>query len=317
MGKPIVVVGSLNIDFVVNLQRHPAPGETVAGRRFDVFPGGKGANQAYAAARLGGSVAMLGQVGNDAQAPWLKQHLAEGGVDVSAIQIDPALSSGVAVITIDADGQNRIVVVPGSNGTFTVDRLEQCATLIQCAAIVLLQLEIPLDTVTRAARLAREAGAIVVLDPAPAQAVGAELLESVDYLTPNETELEALTGGASPSGADRHDVLRRADQLRERGARNVIVKMGSAGALLLGSEGEHHWPAFPVQAIDTTAAGDAFNGAFAVELADGKSARDAGRFACAAAAVCVTRPGAQPSMPTRDEVEAMLRPSRGLGPANS
>ncbi len=304
--KPIAVVGSLNVDFVLTVWRFPAPGETLVGSDFATFPGGKGANQAYAAARLGAAVSMIGQVGDDAHGPWLRQHLAAAGADVAHVRSDAAVSTGVAVITIDGAGQNQIVIVPGANGTFTAERLEASAAGLESAAFVLLQLEIPLPTVTAAARRAREAGAIVILDPAPAQELPGELLRWVDYLTPNETELTALTRGQPAAVLDRAEAAQRARQLRDLGARNVIVKMGAKGALLLSEAGAHFWPAIPVQAVDTTAAGDAFNGALAAALAEGRSILEAGRWATAAAACSVTRRGAQPSMPTRAEVEALL-----------
>lgn len=309
MSKRIVVVGSLNIDFVVNLERQPGAGETVPGTRFDVFPGGKGANQAYGAARLGGQVAMLGRLGNDPQASWLRQHLADAGVDVGSIQSDESVSSGVAFITIEqASGQNRIIIVPGSNGTFTPDRLDDSAALLAGADFVLLQLEIPLATVTKAARLAKKGSACVILDPAPACPLDRELLELVDYVTPNESELAALTGGPSTPSAE-PGVEQRAATLRQLGARKVVVKQGAQGALLVDDSGTQSWPAPQVKAVDTTAAGDCFNAAFAVALAEGMSERAAGRFACTAASISVTRAGAQPSMPTRAEVENMLASS--------
>ncbi|MEK7677811.1 MAG: ribokinase [Verrucomicrobiota bacterium] len=305
MNARIIVIGSLNADFVINLARFPVPGETVVGQDFKVFPGGKGANQAYGAARLGGHVSMIGQVGNDAQAEWLKNNLASAGVDVSHVDRDAGVSSGVATITIDAEGQNQIVIVPGANGTFGVEQLERSHELISSAGLVLLQLEIPLLTVEAAARLAKTAGATVILDPAPAQPLSDDLLGCIDYLTPNETELAILTE-AAPGDLGRAQAARLANQLRRRGAKKVIVKMGAQGALLLGEDQEHFWPALPVSAVDTTAAGDAFNAAFAVALAAGDSELLAGEFAAAAAACSVTRPGAQPSMPTRAEVEALL-----------
>lgn len=302
----IVVVGSLNADFVVRTRRFPAAGETVAGESFAMFPGGKGANQAFAAARLGGVVSMVGQVGNDAPAEALRMSLASAGADISHVDRDPGVSSGVAVIGIEASGQNRIVIVPGANGTFTPERLERSRDLIASASIVLLQLEIPLATVAAAASLAHRAGARVILDPAPAAPVPDELLRCADYVTPNETELAVLTGSRPGKGLTRKAAAKRAGALVARGARKVIVKMGAAGALLVEGARERFWPARRVKAVDTTAAGDAFNGAFAVALAEGQSEDEAGAFACAAAAVSVTRPGAQPSMPARDEVRRLL-----------
>lgn len=290
------------------MQRFPDAGETVVGNSFAIFPGGKGANQAYAAARLGGKVSMVGQVGNDSHGEWLRQQLASTGVDVTHVQADNAVATGVAVIGVDSSGQNRIVIAPGANGTFGVERWQACAALVTSGDIVLLQLEIPLATVAHTAQLAKRAGAVVILDPAPAQEIGAELWQWVDYVTPNETELAILTGSLE-GPLERSVAAARAATLRALGARRVLVKMGASGALLLDERGEHYWPAIPVQALDTTAAGDAFNGAFAVALAEGQSEEEAGRFATAAAACSVTRCGAQPSMPLRAEVEALLHVS--------
>ena len=200
----IVVVGSLNADFVIRVARYPVPGETLVGQDFKVFPGGKGANQAYAAARLGAAVQMLGQVGNDAQAEWLRSNLARAGVDVSGVQTDPTVSSGIATITINAQGQNEIIIVPGSNGTFTPDRLRASEPVLARARFLLLQFEIPMATIEAAARLAKTAGAVVIIDPAPAQPISNELLGLADYLTPNETELAILTETA-PATLGRSD----------------------------------------------------------------------------------------------------------------
>jgi len=305
MSGRIVVVGSLNADFVVRVSRCPAAGETVPGERFSMFPGGKGANQAYAAAKLGARVCMVGQVGNDPWAAVLRENLASVGVDVSGVLRDDRVSSGLAVILVEATGQNRIVIVPGSNGTFTPDRLEAARDLLASASVVLLQLEIPLETVRAAAGLARRAGARVLLDPAPAGPLPDEVLAQSDYVTPNETELAVLAGAEPSAPLDRDRACRLARRLLGRGARRVLVKMGAAGALLVERDREHFWPAPKVRAVDTTAAGDAFNGAFAVALAEGSGDEEAGAFACAAAAVSVTREGAQPSMPTREEVRRL------------
>lgn len=304
MNSRIVVVGSLNADFVISLERLPVPGETVVGREFKVHPGGKGANQAYAAAKLGGKVAMVGQVGNDSHADWLKANLASAGVDVSHVSHDAGVSSGIAAIATDAGSQNQIVVVPGANGTFGPAQLERSRDLIASAKLVLLQLEIPMETVIAAARIAKEAGATVILDPAPARPVPDTLLSGADYVTPNETEI-AVLAGATPAQVTLACARELALKLRGRGAPNVVVKMGAQGALLVGRETEHFWPALPVRAVDTTAAGDAFNAAFAVALAEGKSVIDAGQFATTTAACSVTRSGAQPGMPTRAEVDAL------------
>jgi len=302
----IVVIGSLNADFVINAPRFPAPGETVAGRAFNIYPGGKGANQAFAIARLGGKVSMIGQVGNDAQGDFLTQNLASAGADMSHVHRDPKVSTGVAIITINAEGQNQIVVIPGANGSFGEERLHRSRDPITSAGLVLLQLEIPLPTVAAAARLASQAGACVMLDPAPAQELPDELLACVDYLTPNETELAILTH-TEPRTFTRTEAARQARILLKRGAKKVIVKLGAQGALLVEADRELFWPALPVMAVDTTAAGDAFNAAFAFALASGKSEREAGFFATAAAAHSVTQSGAQPSMPSRAQVDQLLK----------
>jgi ribokinase len=304
MSAPIVVVGSLNADLVVHVPRFPRPGETLSGDGFARFPGGKGANQAYAAARLGGIVAMVGQVGADDHGAWLAGHLAAGGVDTTCVLRDEQTPTGVALITLDAAGQNQIVLVAGSNGSFTPDRLATIAPMLRGARVVLLQLEIPLDTVIAAARIARQAGAVVILDPAPARDVPDALLALSDYVTPNETELSALTGGGDLRDDD--DVRQRAAQLLARGSPGVLVKLGARGAALIGARGEHWWPAHVVPVVDTTAAGDAFNGALAVALTEGQTVDLAGRFATAAASIAVTRAGAQTSMPVRDDVHRVL-----------
>jgi ribokinase len=308
MAARIVVVGSLNVDFVLTLERFPDPGETMVGKTFAVFPGGKGANQAYAVAKLGGRVSMVGQVGNDAHAAWLTEHLASAGVDVAHVQRNGTVATGVAVIGVDATGQNRIMIVAGANGTLQVDQLGILGELLRPGDLLLLQLEIPLPTVIAAARLGKRAGARVILDPAPASVLPDELLTAADYVTPNECELATLTGGSGRQALTRQEAAQLATLLRARGAQRVIVKMGEAGALLLGESGEHFWPALPVDAVDSTAAGDAFNAAFAVALAAGQSDFEAGRFATAAAAFSVTRSGAQPSMPTLAEVHGLLVP---------
>lgn len=306
MNADIVVVGSLNADFVLRVPRFPVPGETLTGHRFQVFPGGKGANQAFGAARLGGRVSMIGQVGNDAQGPWLVQSLASGGVNVEHVGTDPNVSTGVATITIDEQGQNQIIIVAGSNGTFSTERLQLSRERILQAGLVLLQLEVPLATVHSAARLAHQGGGLVILDPAPAQPLSDDLLALVDYITPNETELSMVTG-MPPGPLTEQSARPLARRLLSRGAKRVIVKLGAQGALLVTPSQEHFWPAIPVKAVDSTAAGDAFNAAFAVALARGESEVDAGSYATAAAACSVCKAGAQPSMPTEADVEALLK----------
>jgi ribokinase len=309
MNHEIVVVGSLNADYVINLPRFPLPGETVSGSNFDIYPGGKGGNQSFAAARLGGRVAMVGQVGNDSHADELKRNLESAGVDTTYLQRDTNVASGIAFISIDSEGRNQIIVVPGANGTFTAERLSSCQELIAGARVVLLQLEIPMATVLAAARFAKSGGegkAIVILDPAPAQDIPDELLTIVDYITPNETELATLNDAPCEGSLHRNEASQMARRLLSRDAQRVIVKLGSQGALLVGEDYEHFWPPVPVVAVDTTAAGDAFNAALAVALAAGRSEIEAGEFATMAAAYSVTRKGAQPSMPTLQEIENLL-----------
>ena len=299
----ITVVGSLNVDYVVRVPRFPQPGETLTGTRFDTFAGGKGANQACAAARLGAEVRLVGCVGGDAQGEWILNQLRAAGVDVSSVGHEASTTTGIAVIEVAECGQNHIVIVPGANGAVDLRWLEQQRQAIESATCVLLQLEIPDGTVTEAARMARRAGAVVVLDPAPARPVSAELLSLCDYVTPNETELSSLAGEPPAASLTRADVRRLVGVVRARAAR-VLVKLGPVGALLIGPEGEQSWDAPAVEAVDTTAAGDCFNAAFAVALSEGRPVADAGRFAAMAASLSVTRPGAQPAMPTRAEVDA-------------
>jgi len=309
MGAGVTVVGSLNADLVVSVRRFPAPGETVTGADFTVFPGGKGANQAYAAARLAAGsmpVRMVGRVGDDVYGGWLRQNLANAGVDVTHVGALAGIPTGLALITTDAGAQNQIVVVPGTNGAFAPAGLSEAHHAVAGAAVVLLQLEVPLPTVQTAARVAKEGGAVVILDPAPARTLADMLLRSVDYLTPNESELSVLTGSAPQVTLRRSEATTRARQLIARGARRVLVKMGRQGALMVTDTTEHLYPAFPVEAVDTTAAGDAFNAGLAVGLARGMGEAEAIRYASAAGAICTTGRGAQPSMPAHDAVLALL-----------
>jgi ribokinase len=301
MRSEIVVVGSLNADLVTRVERFPAPGETVTAKGFAAHPGGKGANQAYAAARLGGRVAMLGCIGRDAYGELLMQSLRSAGVDVSPVNRDAEAPTGLALIALEASGENQIVVVPGANARLTPELVHAHAARIAAAAVVLLQLEVPLDAVVAAARIARDGGAAVILDPAPAQPLPASLLKCVDFLTPNQSELQTLTGRAVGKLAEH-----AARSLADGSPLRVIVKMGDVGALLVEANGQAFWPALRVEAVDATGAGDAFNAALAVTLAEGRPLPEAGRLAVAAGALCVTRAGAQPSMPTRQEVETAL-----------
>jgi ribokinase len=298
----IVVVGSLNADLVVRTPHFPSPGETTTGSGFAIYPGGKGANQAVAAGRLGARVAMIGRIGSDDHGVLLRRSLIAAGVDVGPVLEDDAAPTGVAVITIDTSGQNQIVLAPGANARLRPEDVERHRSLIESASVVLLQLEVPLETTEAAARIAHRAGVTVVLDPAPARREAVALLSVVDAVTPNETELRVLAG-APPGDTRPENAAAMARTLIAKGADRVIAKLGAAGAIAVSRDGEERWPGHRVEVVDTTAAGDAWNGAFAVALAEGRSLRDAGAFANAAAALSVTRAGAQPGMPTRDEVD--------------
>ena len=307
MHPPIVVVGSINLDLVCTGKRIPAPGETVTGSTFRTFHGGKGANQAVAIARLGYPVAMIGKVGDDEFGPRLRQGLKNAGVDVQNVATAPDTSSGVALISVDTRGQNSITVVPGANGQLLPQDLDQCLPHIRAAGMLLAQLEIPAQTVEHLAELAGRFNIPLMLDPAPARRLPRKLLRNVAYLTPNEAEACTLCG------IPRNDLLLAiandcAQQLLAKGAKNVVVKLGRRGALLASSDGlRASAPRFKVHAVDTTAAGDAFNGGLAVALSRGLGRTDALRFASAVGALSVTRHGAQPAMPAQAETDAFLK----------
>ena len=299
-----VVVGSVNMDLVVGAPKIPAPGETVIGGDLQTFPGGKGANQAVAAARLGAQVAMVGRVGDDAFGAQLKQTLENDGVDLAYVQNTAVTPSGVALIVVDAAGQNSIVVASGANMRLTPADVEAAAPAIRAADVLVLQLESPLETVQRAAELARAHGVTVILNPAPARPLLPELLALVDVIIPNESETAALTG-LPVTSAD--ELTAAADRLRAQGVGMVILTLGARGALLATAGGVRRFPAFPVdQVVDTTAAGDAFVGGLATAVAEKQPLDAAIAWGNAAGALAVTRAGAQPSLPTRAAVEALL-----------
>lgn len=309
MKPAVVVVGSLNMDFAVSVEHLPAPGETVLGRNFQMIPGGKGGNQAVAAARLGGNsvvVRMVGRVGYDVFADHLKASLSAAGVDVSAVHAAKSAATGVALIAVDRTGQNSIVVASGANHELAPADVEAMRPVFRGARLALFQLETPLDTVTAALTLAREEGLTTILDPAPAEPLPDPLLRAVDILTPNESEALGLLGrpAARVSPAEAAEM---AGALRRRGPKTVIVKLGEQGCYADSGTLQAHIPGFAVEARDTTAAGDTFNAALAVALAEGAPLEHALRFANAAAAVSVTRPGAQTSAPLRREVDDFLQ----------
>lgn len=300
MDRPVVVVGSLNLDLVVRPKHAPAAGETVFAPALEKYPGGKGGNQAVAAARLGAPVAMVGRVGNDGFGGELIASLTADRIQIEAVSKSDTAGTGTALIVVDHTAQNRIVVVPGANGEVTPALVDTYAGLIQSASVLLLQLEIPVDACVRAAEIASEAGVPVVLDPAPAPAepLPSRLRELTWLVTPNESEALALTGLSEPKAA--------AEALLQQGFQRVIVKAGSTGAYLLDEHGGRWFDSFKVPVVDTTAAGDAFAGGLAAALQAGQSLCEAVVWGTATGALAVTRSGAQPSMGTLEELKNLL-----------
>lgn len=295
MPARIVVIGSVNTDLVVRGPRIPSAGETVTGGSFLRAPGGKGANQAVAAARAGADVTFVARVGNDELGEAAIAGLQEESIDVAHIRRDPDHATGVALIMVDQSGENAISVAPGANACLSVDDVEAARVAIESAEVLLMQLETPIPAVERAAAIASAAGTTVILNPAPARPLGDSLLSDVDVLTPNEGESSVLTGEVEPGVA--------AARLRESGVTTVVVTLGPRGALVLSGEGESSVPGFAVTAIDSTAAGDAFNGFLAVSLGEGLDLAQAVPRACAAGALATTVPGARPSLPFRATVD--------------
>jgi ribokinase len=295
----MLVVGSLNMDLVVRAPHFPAPGETISGEDLAIIPGGKGANQAVAAARLGARVAMLGRVGGDVFGQALLDNLLQNRVDVGRVQRDQA-ATGTAAIVVDAQGQNSIVLSPGANGKMTPADVAD----LPDAKILMLQFEIPSETVLSAAQQAREKGMRVIVNPAPARAMDKALLKSVDILAPNESELSLLTGKTVTDVASAESAAR---MLMEQGAGIIIVTRGSQGSLAVTKNERYDVPSFKVDVVDTTAAGDAFIGGLAVSLVDNKSLDKALIYANACGALAATKFGAQPSLPNKDEVEGFIR----------
>jgi ribokinase len=297
--KTIVVVGSTNMDMVVKTSHIPTHGETVLGGSFFMNPGGKGANQAVAVARLGGKVLFVSKTGRDVFGKQASQLFAAEGIDTGWIFSDEALPSGIALITVDAAGENSIVVAPGANANLLPADVEGALTAIGTAGIILLQLEIPLETVAYVAAYAAAHRIPVILNPAPAAILSTQLLSHIAVITPNSTEASMIAG---IKVSDIETAKQAATRIRELGVGNVVITMGAAGALVLEGAVFTHVPAPKVVAVDTTAAGDVFNGALAVALSEDKRLPDAVRFACEAAAVSVTRLGAQSSIPYRNEL---------------
>jgi ribokinase len=310
MSRSIVVVGSVNLDLVCKGKRIPAPGETLTGDKFQTFHGGKGANQAVAVGRLGHPVSMIAKVGDDDFGKRLRQGLRDAGVNVRSVTTTKGTASGVALISVDRKGQNSITVIPGANGTLMPQDLESSLAQIRSAGLILTQLETPLETVEHLCGLAQRFQVPLMLDPAPARALSRKILRQVAYLTPNETEACALCGIPN---RDLNQAAARecAEELLGKGSANVVVKMGGRGAFVATRDGLRSMvPSFKVKVVDSTAAGDAFNGGMAVALMRGMAIEEAVRFGAAVAAVSVTRAGAQPAMPSEGDVNQLLSQQR-------
>jgi ribokinase len=300
----IVVIGSSNTDMTVVLDRLPRPGETLLGGQFQTAAGGKGANQAVAAARAGGQVSLVARVGRDTLGNAAVAGFKVDGIDVEHVARDARLPSGVALIFVSRDGENSIAVAGGANGALSVPDIRRARSAIAAANVVLMQLETPLPTIAAATRLAARYHALIILNPAPARPLPNSLLRNVSILTPNESEAELLTGIKLTNAAA---LERAAAKLRGRGVQTVIITLGASGALLANEAGIQRIAGFKVKVVDSTAAGDAFNGALAVALTEEQPIEAAVRFANAAAAISVTRRGAQPSAPTRREIDRFLK----------
>ncbi len=300
----LAVLGSINADHILNLTHFPRPGETVIGKQYQVAFGGKGANQAVAAGRSGADIAFIACVGDDDTGERIRQQLMNDRIDISPIEAVPGESTGVALIFVNGDGENTIGIHAGANAALTPVRVEQHQQVIADASALLMQLESPLESVLSAARIAHQHQTQVILNPAPAAALSDELLSLVDMITPNETEAQILTGVAVNSD---EDAARAAAVLHDKGIRTVLITLGSRG-VWLSEQGEgQRIPGFRVEAVDTIAAGDTFNGALITALLEQRPMAEAVRFAHAAAAIAVTRHGAQPSVPWREEIDRFLQ----------
>lgn len=295
----IVVIGSCNTDMVIKSERIPAPGETIIGGVFMMTPGGKGANQAVAAARLGGDVTFICKTGNDLFGKESVELYKTEKINTDWICSDPLLPSGVALITVDSNGENCIVVASGANGALSREDLTKAKEEITRAGFLLMQLEIPMEAVEYAAEIARQKGVMVILNPAPALPLSDHLLKLLDVIVPNKTEAEMLSG---VKVTDWDSAKSAADLISQKGVKVVLITLGSLGALLKEGDSYHKVEAVPVKAVDTTAAGDTFCGAFCVGLSEGLSLVDAVRFACRASAISVTKMGAQASAPYLHEL---------------
>lgn len=299
----VVVFGSINMDLVVRTPRFPAPGETLSGHTFYTVPGGKGANQAVACARLGANTLMVGRVGGDMFGEALLESLRQNQVQTDSVWSDASSPSGTAMITVDDRAENMIILVAGANGQMGAEDLNRLQGLLSGADRLLLQLEVPMETVLAAARLARQSGVQVILDPAPARELPDELYQLVDIITPNESEAAALVGFPL---SNEEAVIKAAEALQNRGVGQVIIKLGGKGIFWREAANGQFLPAYKIQPVDTVAAGDAFNGGLAAALDAGLTMRQALSWGMAAGAISATRPGAQTSLPTRQELLEFL-----------
>ena len=306
----LVVLGSVNADHVLQVTDFPRPGETVTGRGYRIVPGGKGANQAVAAARLGAPVSFIARIGDDAIGQQMRQGFEQDGIDVSAVELDETLPTGIAIIYVSDEGENSIGISAEANGALSPAMVKRHEAMIADAHTLLLQLEVPLESVFEAAKLARSHGTRVVLNPAPARPLPAELLALVDLITPNQTEAELLTG---VKVSDEASAAQAAARFHQMGIGEVMITLGSQGVYCSNGRQQALIPGFRVEAVDTTAAGDTFNGALlAAELA-GADFHEAVRFAHGAAALSVTRFGAQSSIPSKQEVDTFLQAQAAQG----
>ncbi len=304
MSDKILVAGSLNMDMILGVRELPRKGESILTRSLTYLPGGKGANQAFTVAMLGGDVAMLGCVGQDSLGDQLIRNLARSGADTSHISPAPGRPTGMAIIAVDETGDNSLIIVPGANDACDTDLLKREDALFQQCSYALFQMEIPYDALFYGIRRAKELGKTVILNPAPApDSLPDEILNGLDFLTPNETELLKLTGRNEQTMAS---YLAGANELLQKGVKNVLVTLGAAGALLVNASGSYTYPAFPAKAVDATAAGDCFNGALAVGLSEHMELGCAIRFANAASSLAVQKKGAQASIPARHDVDKLL-----------
>ncbi|MFY9994155.1 MAG: ribokinase [Leclercia sp.] len=303
----LVVLGSINADHILNLESFPTPGETVTGNRYQVAFGGKGANQAVAAGRSGADIAFIACTGDDDTGERVRKQLESDNIDIAPVSVVQGESTGVALIFVNAEGENVIGIHAGANAALTVERVEAQRDSIAGAEALLMQLESPVESVLAAANIAHENHTTVVLNPAPARVLSDELLARVDIITPNETEAEKLTGIRVEND---DDAARAAKALHDKGIGTVIITLGSRGVWASVNGDGRRVPGFKVQAIDTIAAGDTFNGALVTALLEGEPLDKAIRFAHAAAAIAVTRTGAQPSVPWRNEIDEFLSQQR-------